>query len=163
MNRYFKWFVLILFWFNNIATAEFTPLTQAIIDKDIEKASGLIEQGADVNVNQPNAFGITAFMGVCAGLNQGGKDVSLIKQMIELGADVNSRFPNLMVNHKAIGNRTPLMFTVVGGRVDVVQLLIEHGAVARYKNSQGKTALGIARELELDNIITYLENVQKQQ
>lgn len=60
-----------------------------------------------------------------------------ILKCLEEGANVNERFTNDSDN-------TPLHVSVLNGDVDIVNLLLKHGAQMNYKNSEGKTPVEIA-------------------
>ena len=62
-------------------------------------------------------------------------NVPVLKQLLEAHCDVNT------VDNKGW---TPLMVSAQGGREDIAQLLIQHGALANIYNGIGQTALHIA-------------------
>jgi ankyrin repeat protein len=68
-----------------------------------------------------------------------------------------------LIRRKADLNRpdrqgcTPLMLAVESGSERSIVLLVERGADPKVKNKEGKTALDLAREKRLGNVVEYLE------
>ena len=56
---------------------------------------------------------------------------------------------------------TPLMTSVFYGYADTVKYLVDQGASLNLLNSEGKTALAIAREQRRAKIVEILENKRK--
>ncbi|WP_405383647.1 ankyrin repeat domain-containing protein [Maribacter sp. LLG6340-A2] len=74
-------------------------------------------------------------------------DIAMIKKMIAMGEDVNQ---------KSLG-MTPLMFAARYNKVEVVSLLIEHGADVKAVSNQGFTAKKYA---ELSNANEALQLIE---
>ncbi len=93
--------------------------------------------------------------------------------LLAAGADVNAicfDWPGPQYDY------TPLQFAVESRNLQIVKMLVEHGADMNIKESDGRTALEIAYEFkkmgpqwekeynqkyEMDGIIEYLESVMK--
>lgn len=104
-------------------------LVEAIYLKDVEKIKILIEQGADVNGNNPNkAAGGTLLHFVSYG------ELEIMRCLIEKGANVNAR-DNVGL--------TPLHIVVVGGdkSLEKVKYLLNKGAFVDAKDNYGGTPL----------------------
>lgn len=98
-----------------------TPLHQAASAGLPELAHVLIERGA--KVNQKDDYGQTTLH--CAAENAcGAESCRLAALLLEYGADVNAR-----AKYRDPG-RTALECAVLGGRTELVRLLLEHGADA---------------------------------
>ena len=114
-----------------------------------EVMSFLIEHGADVN--KPNSFGMTSFMVFCASGN-----MELIKYSLAHGADVNAAY-SAHVRPKSTDRTTSLMLAVEVGQTEVVELLLSKGADPELRNSDGKTALDLAKDKNNEVIIKLLQ------
>jgi ankyrin repeat protein len=117
----------------------------------------LIAAGSNVNARDNN--GATALM--IASRPRGGPSITVVgendefvegqfhvfdvtaRRLIAAGADVNARNNN---------GTTALMYTVMGGRMNGVQVLIAAGADVNARNNNGKTALMFATSNEHDEI-----------
>lgn len=112
----------------NTSGYNFTPLTRALDNENIELAKLLIESGADVNLkNHNNKYPL------CMACDIG--DLSLVKYMISKGANVN-------VTGKE--NYTPLLYAAdcdSKDSLEIVKLLVEKGAKVNVSNDRGYTPL----------------------
>lgn len=90
-----------------------TAMTEAAVLGDVGILTALLDAGADPN--SPNADGQTALL-VIAGTD----NLAAAELLIDRGADVNAV--------ESWRGQTPLMWAVIEGRVDMVRLLVEHGA-----------------------------------
>lgn len=78
-------------------------------------------------------------------------DVEGVKSYLKLHVNVNIR-------ENDAGNRTALMAAASGGRLEVIDLLLEHGAALELQDSEGKTALVCAIEYgKIDAVKKLLE------
>ncbi|EGD79683.1 hypothetical protein PTSG_10667 [Salpingoeca rosetta] len=103
-----------------------TELMQAAADGDAERVAHLLSQGsASSNINQANAYGGTALHCAC---RSGSTDVVLHLLRAGAAVDPTSAYPS------------PLMVAANYGRVDVVRVLLEHGANADRTTEVGWTA-----------------------
>ena len=106
-----------------------TPLSVACANGNSALAQKLLEAGAHPNII--NAAGETPAM-TCARTGS----AEAIKALLARGADVNAVEPNL--------NQSALMWATAEGHLDVVRLLIGHGADVRAATRHGFTALHFA-------------------
>ena len=113
----------------NAQDAEGTPaLMAAVLYAGEDAVKFLLEHGA--NPNARNAAGATALMWAIP-------DLAKVKQLVAAGADVNARSTNLL--------RTPLLIAAsYPGSVEVLRLLVDHGADIHAKDRNGVHALGRA-------------------
>jgi uncharacterized protein len=118
----------------------------------------LIEQGADVNV--PNAFGVTPFIGLC-----GEGRLKFVQLAAKHGGDVNSSFVSKTSDHTGMNNFSPLQAAAADGRLDVVELLLAHGANPQAKDYKGRSSIEIAESRGHADIVNLLrkqaESVKK--
>ena len=93
-------------------------------------------------------------------------DVEKVEEMLDRGENVNGRFIDFEVDmekdpdaHPTIAKTdTPLLVAVKSiAHTKVVQLLLERGADSAIKDEDGKTALEIANERKLIDIVRILE------
>lgn len=131
----------------NTSGYNFTPLTRALDNENIELAKLLIESGADVNLkNHNNKYPL------CMACDIG--DLSLVKYMISKGANVN-------VTGKE--NYTPLLYAAdcdSKDSLEIVKLLVEKGAKVNVASENGYTPLILAGWDRYNSfeIIKYLVN-----
>ncbi len=136
---------------------EFTLLTYAAYYGNLELAKMLLENGADVNFE--DADDVTPlFVAV-----QNGQDAEFIRFLIESGANVNDgkiifnaikhSSPKIMgmlidakmdVNTMTAAKSTPLMEAAAVGRLEMVELLLKHGADISVVSSEGTNAFHYA-------------------
>ncbi|MGH1375675.1 MAG: ankyrin repeat domain-containing protein [Alphaproteobacteria bacterium] len=115
-----------------------------------EKAAKvLITSGADVNL--PNAFGMTPFIG---GIAMGNTEITEL--MIQHGAYLDRSF--LVQNSsapKGSKNMFPLQAAIKSGSPDMVQILLSHGADKTQRTQSGKTLLELAHDTKNPKIIAF--------
>jgi ankyrin repeat protein len=113
----------------NAQDAEGTPaLMAAVLYAGADCVKLLLDRGA--NPNARNAAGATALMWAVP-------DLAKVKLLVAAGADVNARSTNLQ--------RTPLLIAAsYPGSVEVLRVLLEHGADLHAKDRNGVHALGRA-------------------
>jgi len=85
-----------------------------------------------------NADAIDAYGGAALLLPAQNGDYDMVRLLLEHRAD-----PNRPFKHGKDG-RTPLMFAIMGGHLNIVELLLEHGAQVEAKDDYGETALTYA-------------------
>ena len=110
-----------------------TPLHHAAYCGRLEIAQLLLVQGADMNAE--NEMGETALhivsVGQYASQEQG---AGIARLLLERGVDVNARRKDSL---------TSLHMAAYKGRVEIVQVLINHGANTMLEDEEGETALHI--------------------
>jgi ankyrin repeat protein len=104
-----------------------TPLHAAASDGSSEVVKKLLEYGADVNARDEDD--LTPLFSASAGDI---KDLYSVRLLLEQGADVNAR-----TDHR----NTPLLNAVIWGGLELVRLLLAHGADARVEDRWGVTPL----------------------
>lgn len=158
-------------------------LLEAAKSGDEGKVKGLLDKGADINAKDANGFTSliwAAFMGhakvvellldkgananakttkeevlynppgftkIPAGstaLMAAGGDIKVVKALLNKGADVNARSSD---------DSTVLMMVLFSGHTEVVKLLVEKGADVNAKNKYGTTALKIAGNKEIAEVL----------
>ncbi|XP_030831008.1 ankyrin repeat domain-containing protein 12 isoform X2 [Strongylocentrotus purpuratus] len=115
-----------------------TALHMAAIKGDSQMALNLINQGAEVNVQ--DFAGWTPLHEAC---NHGYYEVA--KVLIKAGASVNTM---------GLEDDTPLHDAAVNGHVKVVKLLLKHGANPLQVNKRGKAPLDIACSTEIHSLMS---------
>ncbi|KAM6084464.1 ankyrin repeat and EF-hand domain-containing protein 1 isoform 4-T6 [Theristicus caerulescens] len=119
-----------------------TPLMAACASGNIDVVQYLLEKGADVNAT--DNFMWTPLHHACY---NGHLDIAEL--IVKAGAAVDA---------PAIGNATPLMRAIEICRLDIVYFLIDAGADIQATNSNGKSALDIAKVFADSRIIDLLQN-----
>lgn len=112
-----------------------------IIIKALREAGALIDT--------KNEHGYTALM-----LASAGGHLDIVKGLLEAGAQVNLR-------NESIGGNTALIRASVGDHPEVVRELLAAGAQVDIKNKEGQTALNLATNDQIKDILK--EALQKQQ
>jgi len=102
----------------------------------IEIVKFLLDHGANPDMN-PSAKGRTALHVACAYYSC----ADICTLLIAHGANVNA---------KTIDGSTPLMLAAANAKKDVVELLLNKGAIAAQKDNAGNTALKYASALTAD-------------
>lgn len=116
---------------NKSSEYSFTPLTNALYNKNPEIAKLLIEYGADVNLKDDDE-NLPLLLACKIG------DLSLVKLMVSKGADVNCASKQ---------KYTPLIYAVESSSKDslaLVKFLVEKGANVNAATESGWTALIVA-------------------
>lgn len=104
-----------------------------------QKVSFLLRNGATVDMPK-SPKGRTALMVACAYYS--GK--TICNMLIERGADVNA---------VADGGVTPLMLAAQNAKLDVVEILLNHGANRKATDVNGKTAYDYADKAMIDQYL----------
>jgi len=156
----------------NLQSSERSPLGAAIISKNLDLITFLVKHGANVNqqfelgftplfvavmTNSPEI--ITFLLGKKADPNAPSRlplrgatplffatsNSHLIEPLVKAGAEIDTK-----ISPEAPGlpnNITPLMVAAQAGEVDAIRKLLRLGANPSLKNSEGETALDIAKEM----------------
>jgi ankyrin repeat protein len=120
---------------------------------DAEMAKYLIAKGADVN--KPNLFGISAFIGACA-LGE----LELVNLMLAHGAIIDSAFRNqISPDPPEPGARnTCLHMAAMEGHVEIARLMLRGGADPKLKNSIGRTPKDYADQAGRKDLVDLLSS-----
>ena len=127
-----------------------TPLHAAAYNGNFEMVQVLLKYKADINAK--NNGGATVLHLVSQGNTLQGQNIgpllcNVAQLLLEHSADVNA----MMEDHS-----TPLHLAAQYGRVEVVPVLLQHGANVGMKNNRGRTALQVASDRGHDGIIRLL-------
>lgn len=120
-----------------------TSLMYAAAERHLEILMLLLDHGADPNII--NYLGRTAIMYAS---NYGYYEI--VKELLVKGAAPN--VPREFTGHP------PLSAVANNGHIEVVKLLVEHGADVMHKNRDNQTALDIAMEAGHSEVAKYLRN-----
>jgi ankyrin repeat protein len=121
-----------------------SPLMWATVKKNLAVVKLLLEYGADPNL--VNYLGRSAIMYAS---KYGSYEIA--KALIENGAILN---PTIKLN-----NRPPLSEAASRGYLEVVRLLVEHGANVMYKGKDNKSALDLAMDEGFGDVAKYLRKI----
>ena len=127
---------------SEFAPYEFTALTEAIRNNDLEMIKMFVEKGADVK--KVTSLG-ESYLHYAVFLNK----TELVDYFIELGIDVNI---------KKRGDLTPLHIAAVTGYEKVAERLIEKGADLNSQSSDGGTPLHFAEAAGKQDVINLLKS-----
>lgn len=133
-------------------TADHASTLSGKTDEDVRQIRRyLIEHGTDVN--QPNAFAMTPFMGLC-----GSNDLELAQLAMQYGADVNATFvPTARPSGPEPGGHTALMLAASEGHEKIVVWLLANGANVHQVNNRKRSALDAATDAGHSGIVKILE------
>ena len=113
------------------------PLHSAAVVENIEVVQKLIEYDANIDATRDEDGWTPLFW---ASNGEHFKDGSVLQFLLERGADVNARARK--------DGFTPLHRASQNGVLEVVRLLLKHGADVKAVNSEGKTALQLFNKYE---------------
>jgi len=115
-----------------VAPDGFFPLGLAAYFKHQDAVRLLLDMGADVHQAASNPTKVTALH---AAVSSG--QLEIVRWLVEAGADVNAR---QQIDY------TPLMGAAANARLEILDLLLAHGADPSLKTTEGRTAADLARE-----------------
>jgi Ankyrin repeats (3 copies)/Ankyrin repeat len=118
-----------------------SPLHSATYTEDLEMVQAILDCGVDVNVQ--NHGGCTPLAYESIGPF---KDPRVVRSLLDHGADPNAWVDGNTALHRASRN----------GTIEMVRLLVEHGASVEVKDESGRTPLGVASGEQRDEIIKLL-------
>lgn len=118
---------------------------------DPEIVKYLIVQGADVN--KPNDFGISSFLGFC-----GGDDLDLVKLALEHGGKINQRYVGKTTSSAGQKNYSALQAAVAYDKPEIVKLLLDHGGDPYLEVSQGMNSFDMAKAKQHNDVLKILES-----
>ena len=138
----------------------FEPIHSAARMRDVEAVRRELDAGVDVDV--PNGVaangdgGNTALWFAAQGPAPGGIDVARL--LIDAGAEINRQCED---------GRTALQMAAAWGHLDLVQLLIHHGADVAIRDDQDMTPADIAAQskrvpqAQLQPVVEYLTTLER--
>ncbi|MDB6063834.1 MAG: Ankyrin repeat-like protein [Pedosphaera sp.] len=128
-----------------------TPLMRAVSNIQIEMVRILLAHGADVKAQIPQENGGQIPKWTALDFAVAQKLDEIAKLLLENHADPNATFEETRREDQGgipgagkvitVTGMTPLMLTVRYRSMEIAQILLEHGADANLKNSEGQTAL----------------------
>jgi len=118
------------------------PLTAAARRRDVPIMEMLLSRGAKINLGYE---GENALM-LAVGLG----DIKMAKYLLSKGAD-----PNASEGSDLTG--THLMFAAEKGNLEMIKLLVEHGAKVNSKMSDGSTVITRAQKQGNTAVVEYLK------
>jgi ankyrin repeat protein len=113
----------------------------------------LVENGLDVN--QPNAFAISPFIGICAS-----GDIEMAKLALKYGAKINATYLR-DVQSEVPDRNSALMWAATEGHREMVDFLIENGADIHYRNEGGQSAADWALSGGHEELSLYLLSISR--
>jgi hypothetical protein len=126
-----------------------TPLHAIASGKDVEMVQVLLDCGVDVN--SLDTFGSTPLdFASSTGLQSSFNEPGIVRSLLDHGA-----IPNVRAEGRTDG-LTTLHRAILKGRIEMVRLLVEHGANVEMKDQRGRTPLDLALAEQRDDIINLL-------
>ncbi len=126
----------------------FTPIGLATFFGQIEVANSLFEMGADPSICADNPMKVNAMHAAAAIGNH-----DLMELYLSSGYDSN--IPQM-------NNITPVQSAAYRGDLEMVKLLVRHGADPKILSVDGVDAIGYAKEGEHEEVLFYLKTLKKE-
>jgi len=123
-----------------------SPLMWATAKKHLGVVKLLLAHGAD-----PNLINFLGRLAIMYASKYGSDEI--VKTLIENGAILN---PTIKLN-----NRPPLSLAASRGHLEVVRLLVNHGANVMYKGEDNKSALDLAMDAGYGDVAKYLRTIMR--
>lgn len=133
----------------NILSFDYTPISWAAHNGELETVKYLYNKGAEINTAYPDSY----WAPLHAASIQGHFEV--VKYLVEQGADVNINNANTTNDH---WGATPLHMAANKGYFEIVKYLVEHGADLKLLDNDSKTPIESASDVK---IIKYLQHYAK--
>jgi hypothetical protein len=151
----------------------YTPLQTAIYNNDQAKVRQLLDSGADVR--EKDKYGSDALM-VAAGYGR----TEIMKLLLDAGADINrdlngysaiktaaynnhAETVGLLLDRGATDGGGALLMAAQRGHAETVRLLLSKGIDVNTKNTQGTSALDLARENGKTAVVNLIQSTMNQQ
>ncbi|MEM6517159.1 MAG: ankyrin repeat domain-containing protein [Bacteroidota bacterium] len=102
-------------------------------------------------VTNDNNFEVVAKVKVspfCMAIVKG--DIETVKKLIDLGTDVNEKSNGM----------TPAMYAAKFNRVDILKVLVDHGAKLKVKSDKGMTVAKLAKLSNATDVVTYINGLK---
>ena len=137
-TTFMRHFVTLFITLCTLQSVSASPLTEALLQRDLARAWSLAEQGIDINT--PDEDGYTPLI-LAAEIGA----VDLVRFFIAQGAQINhrNRFGATAL-YKVIDAQKPVRSILEAERLEIVRLLINRGADVNLKTQQHATPLHIA-------------------
>jgi ankyrin repeat protein len=172
-------FILISFGMAQAAEDGLTPLMRASVQGQTAQVQKLIRKKKTAKLDAVDKEGHTALY---LAMDNDKEDIAL--KLIDAGTDLSLKFDEFQESYLAIAIRynlsravtkiatknpglinqtdtagmTPLMRSVRNSSSEVIEFLLKNGAQKELKNSQGQTALDIAKKAQNQDAIRLLSN-----
>jgi ankyrin repeat protein len=129
-------------------SAEDTPLREACQAGILDIVQWLLNHGADANAQGPHNYPPLIAAAYHGHLEE-------VQVLIEHSADIHirDRFSGMAPLHAAAGS----VFGTHRDRVDIMQVLLDHGAIIDAEDNNGRTPLQLALEEGGDDVATWLK------
>jgi ankyrin repeat protein len=151
----------------------YTPLQTAVYDNDQAKVRQLLDNGADVRGKGKYGDDALSLASSCG-------RTEIVKLLLDAGADINrdlngysaikcaaynnhAETVGLLLDRGATDGGGALLMASQRGHAETVRLLLNRGIDVNTKNTQGKTALELARENGKTAVVDLIQSTMNQQ
>jgi len=122
------------------------PVMKAVFEGDAKRVKELLSSGQDVNAKDSMGY---SYLHLAAGVG----DTDTIETLIQAGASVNLKLGKT--------KSTPAHSAVKWGKLTSLETLVKNGADLTLADSNGKTVSDLAREQKNEQILGYLNSLEK--